>query len=228
MISAVIVPLVICALQAPSLPPTYPPLPKPSPIEKLDASTYAIGEMRVDTARKTLSVPGTVNDVSILEFMANTPGGMKAYESALTLRANAVSFNAAMMLIGVDPLRGKPSKMQFDPTPPSGDPVEIMVTFSVAGVARTMPIEDLAWDQRSKRTLPSGLWVYTGSTFLSDGRFLAELDGVLIGLMHGPQAIIDNAFDHAVGGYSSIVMNPNLGLKPGTPVTVTIRALKVP
>jgi hypothetical protein len=193
---------------------------------KIDASTYAIGEMRVDTARKTLTVPGTVNDVSILEFVANTTNGMKAYETAITLNTNAVSFNAAMLLLGVDPARGKPSKVQFDPTPPSGDPVEITVTYSSPAGSRTAPIEELLFDQRTKRTVPAGSWVYTGSSFLTDGRFLAELDGVLIGLMHGPQAIIDNASNVAVGGYNSIVLNPNLGLKPGSPVTITVRSLK--
>ena len=153
---------------------------------------------------------------------------MKAYETAVSLHTNAVSFNAAMLLLGVDPAHGKPSKMQFDPTPPSGDPVEVTVTYNTPSGPRTGPIEELLFDQRTKRPVPAGAWVYTGSTFLTDGRFLAELDGVLIGLMHGPQAIIDNQRNDAVGGYNSIVLNPNIGLKPGAAVTITVRALKVP
>lgn len=201
-----------------------PPAPKPAPVEKIDANTYRIGTMRVDTARRTLTVPGTINDVPILEFVANTIGGAKAYESAITLQTNAVSFNAALILLGLDPARGKPSKMQFDPTPPAGDPVDITVSWEQNGKTRTVPIEELLLDQRSKSTIARGPWVYTGSTFLDGTRFLAELDGVLIGLMHGPQAIIDNPRNDAVGGYNSIVLNAQV-VKPGTQVTITIQAL---
>ena len=44
-----------------------------------------------------------MNDVEMLEFVANTINGAKAYESALTLQTDAISFNAALLLIGLDP-----------------------------------------------------------------------------------------------------------------------------
>ena len=170
-------------------------------------------------------MPGTINDVTVLEFVANTLGGAKAYESAMTLNTNAITFNTALILLGLDPSRGKPSPRQFDPTPPAGDPVELTVTWDEAGRQRSANVEELLFDQRTKKTLPAGHWVYTGSTFLDGTRFLAELDGVLIGLMHGPQAIIDNPRESGVGGYSFVVLNPGLGLKPGAPVTLVVRSL---
>ncbi len=162
--------------------PQQPP-PPPSPVEKLSASTYRVGKMRVDTAKREVVVPGTVNPAETLEFLASTSQGLKAYESALSLDANAISFNAAMLLIGLDPSRARPSMMQFDATPPQGDPVEIEVEWQSGGRTQRVKAEELVYDQRSKKPLRSSPWVYTGSTFVEDGvgrRYRAELYGVLI------------------------------------------------
>lgn len=199
-------------------------------VQKLGPTTYRLGEVRVDTALREVSVSGTVNDVQVLEFVANTKGGAKAYESALTLNTNAVTFNAALLLIGLDPGRGRPPKMQFDPTPPEGDPVDVHVQWSVNGKNRRAKVEELLYDQRTKKTLPTGPWAYTGSTFIDFGdgsgkHFLAELDGVLIGFMHGPQALIDNPRNDAVNGFGALVFNPTLGLAAATPVTLVVKAL---
>lgn len=232
--------MVICALassgaaqQQPKLPPVMPEprveaLP-PSPVEKIDATTYRIGEMRLDTKRKVLAVPGTVNDVTVLEFVANTMGGFKAYESALTLNTNAVSFNAALLVLGLDPARSRPSRMQFDPQPPEGDPVELMIEWHDGGNTKHVGIEELLFDQRTGKTLAKGPWVYTGSTFWVSPsgvkQFQAETDGVLIGFMHGPQSIIDNPRNDALSGFGHIILNPQLGLKAGLPITLTVNVL---
>jgi hypothetical protein len=215
--------------QQPAKPsPIHPDTPKPAAITKLSATTFRLGEMMIDTAARTLSVAGTVNEASTLEFLANTIGGAKAYESALTLKTNAVSFNAALLLLGLDPAHSKPSSIQFDPAPPEGDPVELTMTWTDGGKSRTVPIEELLFDQRANRTFAKGPWVYTGSRFFDTGEhrfYLAEQDGVLIGFMHGPQSIIDNPRADAIGGYGSFVINPRLGLKPGSVVTVTVKSL---
>ena len=216
------------AAQQPPAKPTSLGSPKPSPVTKLSATTYRIGEMTIDTEARTLSVPGTVNDVTVLEFVANTVGGFKAYESALTLNTNAITFNAALLLLGLDASRGKASQIQFDPNPPRGDPVEITLSWREGGESKRATIEELLYDSRSGKTLPQGPWVYTGSTFVQgpDGPlYMAESEGVLIGFMHGPQAIIDNPRDDARGGFGSIVLNPHLKLKAGSEVTLTVRAL---
>ncbi len=231
LIASAVLALALRAVQAPQVPPPPPAAPaKASPVEKLGPTTYRIGEMRLDTKSKELAVPGTLNDVSILEFIANTQGGYKAYECALTLNTNAVSFNAALILMGLDPARGKPSPLQFGATAPVGDPVELTVSWSTGGPPRTVPIEELILDQRTGRTLPKGPWVYTGSTLFQGPQgpiFMAESDGVLIGLMHGPQAVIDNPRDDARSGFGSIVLNPELGLKAGSPITLVVKALPI-
>jgi hypothetical protein len=216
--------------QAPMVQPppvAEPPSTKPAAVEKLTATTYRVGQMRVDTAKREVFVPATLNDVMTLEFVANTKGGYKAYESALTLDTNAVSFNATMLLIGLDPAHGRAAAVQFDRTPPRGDPVEIFVEWMANGTTRRVRVEELLYDQRSKKTLPEGPWVYTGSTFVDSGdgrKYLAELDGVVIGFMHGPQAIIDNPRNDAVDAFGAVVINPNLGMPAGTAVTLIVKA----
>src|SRR5688500_1910903 len=148
------------------IPPVYNPpttMPAPAAVEKTGDNTYRIGVMHLDTKKKELVVPGTVNDVMVLEFVANTLGGFKAYESALTLNTNAVSFNAALLVLGVDPARSRAPEFQFDPKAPEGDPVELTVSWNDGRRTRTVDIEELIYDQRTKRTLKKGPWVYTGS-----------------------------------------------------------------
>jgi hypothetical protein len=207
-----------------------PPPEKPAPVEKLGPTSYRIGKLHVDTAKREVTAPGTVNPLSTLEFVANTPQGVKAYESAFTLDTGAISFNAALLLIGLDPARAKPPQMQFDPTAPVGDPVDIEVEWTAGGKTRRAKIHELLFDTESKKTLAPGPWVYTGSTFVDYGsetgrRYLAESDGVLIGLMHGPQPIIENPRNDALGRYGAITLNPEMGLTENMPVTLTVRAL---
>ena len=210
------------------MPVPEPPSTKPAAVERLSATTYRVGQMRVDTAKREVAIPGTLNEVPTLEFVANTKNGYKAYESALTLETNGVSFNAALLLIGLNPAHARPAAMQFDRTPPQGDPVDIFVEWPVNGNPRRVRVEELLFDRRTKKTLREGPWAYTGSTFVDTGdgkKYLADLDGVLIGFMHGPQAVIDNPRNDAVDGFGSIVMNPNLGLTAGAAVTVIVKAL---
>jgi hypothetical protein len=70
--------------------------------------------------------------------------------------------------------------------------------------------------------------VYTGSQFVEtpDYRlYLAEVDGVLIGFMHGPQSIIDNPRSDAIGRFGFYILNPTLGLKPESPVMLTVKVI---
>ncbi len=93
--------------------------------------------------------------------------------------------------------------------PPAGDPVELFVELPGTTPQRVR-VEEILFDQ-VRETVASGPWVYSGSTFVAapDGpEFMAELDGVLIGLMHGPSAIIDNPRNDLLGRFGAIILNP--------------------
>lgn len=197
-----------------------PPTPQ---VETIGPGLFRVQNVTVDVKAREVRVPGRINKVDVLEFVANTLGGFKAYESAFTVETNAVSFNTALLLIGLDKARSRVPTMHFDPVAPEGDPVEL---WFEAAPGKRRRIEEMLFDQRSKTTLPVGPWVYTGSTVLSDGRYVAEVDGVLIGFVHSPAPIIENPRAGAVDAYGSFVMNPKLGLPPLTPITLIVRALE--
>lgn len=203
------------------------PAPAPSPAERIGPNLVRIGNVLADTAKKELSVSGFVNEVGTLEFLANTKGGWKAYESALELDTNAVNFNVACLLIGLDTTGAVVARFQFDPEPPQGHPVEIFVEWEEAGKARRIRGEELVYNRVTKQTLSEGPWVYTGSIFRGANQYLAETEGTLVGFMHTTAPIIESPRPN-VGAWGDSVINPELNLKAGTPVKLIVRALPRP
>jgi hypothetical protein len=203
------------------------PAPAPSPAERIGRDLVRVGNVLVDTAKKELSVTGFVNDVQVLEFLANTKGGWKAYESALELDTNAVNFNVGCLLIGLDPAGASVAKFQFDPTPPKGHPVEMFVEWDEAGKPRRIRAEQLIYSRGTKQTLTEGPWVYTGSVFQEGNVYLAEMEGTLVGFMHTTAPIIESP-RAADGNWGDSMINPELGLKPKQQVKLIVRALPRP
>ena len=200
--------------------------PRPAPpVERLGANLFRVGQIRVDTAKREITVQGSVNDVTVLEFVANTKAGFKAYESALTIDTDAVTFNTALVLIGLDKAHARPPEQHFDSRTPEGDLVEVWIEWGVEPARRRVRAEQLLFDKVTNQPVPDGPWVYTASMFLADGRYLAELDGTLVGFVHSPAPIIESSRGAGLGNYGSIVLNPNLGLTPNMPVTLTVKAI---
>lgn len=199
----------------------------PPTIERIGDNLYRLGALRVDTGRKEISVPGTVNrDVTTLEFIANARAGVKAYETALTLDTDALTFNTALILIGLNKSRSRNMPTaHFDPAIPEGDEVEVSIECPGRECQR-MPAERLMFDKTTNAAVPSGTWVYTGSAFLSDGRYLAQMDGTLVSFVHDPASIIEFATGAGLNKYGSIVLNTGAGLAPGTPVVLTVKAVR--
>lgn len=231
---SVCVPMCVCVFASVADAQVPPPMRPPqasaarAAVERLGPDRYRIGTMDVDTAKREVTLRGSVNQVTVLEFVANAKGGMKAYETALTLDTDAINFNVALVLIGLDKSHGKPSKQHFDPNPVAGDPVEITFEWTQNGRVQRAPIEKLLYDRTAKEELPPGDWVYTGSVFTPEGRYMAEIEGTLIGFAHTPSSVIESVKGVGLSRYGSIVLNPSLGLVPTTPVTVYIRALTAP
>jgi hypothetical protein len=200
--------------------------PKPSePVRKIGNQLFQVGQIRIDTAAGEIAVPGRINPVTTLEFVANTRGGYKAYESALTLDTDGIDFNVALLLLGLDVNHSRAPRRHFDPMTPEGDRVAIAVEWARGSERVRFPAEQLLFDKVARQTIPAGAWVYTGSAILPDGRYLANVDGVLIGFVHSPAPIIEHASGAGVNRYGDIILNPNLGLEPDLPVTLTVKAL---
>ena len=105
---------------------------------------------------------GTVNpDVRTLEFIANGRNGMRAYETAVTLDTDGVTFNTALLLIGLDRSRARNApKNHFDPAVAEGDPVDISIACPGHECQR-MPAERFSVQHRDEAgTLGRELGVY--------------------------------------------------------------------
>jgi hypothetical protein len=198
----------------------------PAPIERLGPDRLRIGRVEVNVARREVSVPGTVTTAEVLEFIAVARQGFKAYESALELDTNAVGFNLALILIGLDASGAVVPKFHIDPTPPQGDPLDLFVEWDDSGRRRRVRAEELVYNTLSKATLSEGPWVYTGSTFVAEQRaYLSEIEGTLIGFVHTPAPVIESPRPLGQGDYGANRLNPSLNLKAGTMVTLIVRAL---
>jgi hypothetical protein len=232
-------PMTVASAQAQQNPPVKPPqnpppLPQdpmqagrkePQPIKKISETLLQLGNILVDTQKKEITVPGRALPDQTLEFLATTKGGMKSYESAMELDTDAVTFNLALILIGLEKSHAVVPQFHFDATKTIGDPVEIFLEWGTGEAARKVRGEELLYDLQAKRVLSMGGWVYTGSTVTPDGRYMAEMDGVLIGFVHDPSSIIENSIGGGIGAYGSIRLNPDFKLAPDTAVKLTVRAV---
>ena len=168
---------------------------------------------------------GKVNATDVLEFIANTKNGFRAYESAFELDTNGLTFNLAMILIGLDKAHSVSPRFHFDANAPSGDAVEVSVEWDDGGGTRRMRADAMLWDKEKKETFPAQPWVYTGSILLDDGRYMARSGrDILIGFVHDPSSIIEWTRKNGVGRFGFIQIDPKLGLSPGSPVTVIVKA----
>jgi hypothetical protein len=212
--------------QQPPTPPSPYNVPKgPSPVERIGPDTLRIGNLRVNTRTRELTVAGVVNEVTALEFIAVTKGGFKAYESVLELDTNAINFNLALILMGLDAKRAVMPKHPGDPTLPQGDKVEIWVEWMDGKDTRRVRAEELVYNVKTKQTLSQGPWVYTGSVFVEHtNAYMADMEGSLIGFIHSMAPIIESPRPFTPD-YQANQINPNLKLRPGTAVTLTVRAL---
>jgi len=197
-------------------------------MEKLSDTVFRLGAMRVDTAKREATVPGKVNATEVLEFIANTKNGFRAYESAFELETNGITFNLAMILIGLDKANSVGPRFHFDPNTPAGDAVEVWVEWKAGSETTRIRADDMLWDKQKKEKFPRSQWVYTGSVLLDDGRYMADQDAVLIGFVHDPSSVIEWIGSNGIGRFGFIQIDPKLGLLPGSPITVIVKATGTP
>lgn len=221
-------PVCAAAQQPPQKSPQLPPAnsrPEPPPAKKIGENLLQLGNIVVDTQKKEVTVSGQLLSDRTLEFVATKKNGGKSYESAMELDTDAVSFNFALILIGLEKSHAVVPTRHFDPVQTAGDPVEIFVEWGTGDAVRKVRVEELLYDLREKRVPKMGTWVYTGSTIDPGGNYRAEMDGTLIGFVHDPASIIENSIGGGLNAYGSIRLNPNLKLSPGTAVKLTVKAI---
>ena len=196
-----------------------------SPVEKLGDGLFRVGRIEINQNNKTLRVPGYIlpgDQTKAIEFLATTPRGYKSYESVMELQASAFEFNLASILIGLDAGRAAAPEFHFDPTPLQGDQVEIRVSWLQGGKRIERDAVDLLKLDNGKPPKPS-VWIYTGSGFNHAGDFMAEVDGVLIGMVHDPASIFEHREGMGLGQWGALTIDPEVAPRAGQEIELSVR-----
>jgi len=196
-------------------------------VEELGGEKFRINTIMVDRGKRLITVPGRMipyEENKPIEFVATMKQGYKSYESILMLDANAFEFNLACILIGLDADKASAAKFHFDPDPVEGDKVSIRISWQEKGQWIEMDVADLVKIGEEKPATPS-VWVYTGSAFIDGDRYLAQMDGVLIGLIHDPASIIEHREGIGIGNWGSIAIDSELAPAGGQEILLKVQSL---
>ncbi len=184
---------------------------------------YRIGAILLDKPRRRFTVSGRIIRLEApLEFIAVSRHGGKAYESLIELDSNAIEFNLACLLIGLDPTHSDASDFHFDERPVSGDPVVVEVSWERDGRRITKPVAALL-NRKADDVPGKSTWVYTGSVLTPEGIYLADADGTVIGFAHDPSSIIEHRSGLGLNDYGAIAADPESAPPVGTPIELTVR-----
>jgi hypothetical protein len=173
-------------------------------VKELSPGVYEIGQARLEQKTRTVTFPGAINQVrGLLEYLIVTKNG-PTHESLLVTDLAPNDLHLAMLLLGAkgSPPPTGPQKMPppqiteqyLKSAPPLlGEHISIMVDWHDAGGAeKSTPPEDWLYRVDMKRPAARGPWLYTGSMFGSNGRFVAEVEGLFAALVTNPGALINN------------------------------------
>lgn len=201
--------------------------PKPvGELKPLGQDRYQVGRIVVDKPARSFVVPGRVHALGKpLEYLATSPGGMKAYESLFELDTMGTEFNLACILIG---LERDPKQANWQRSPQatlSGQRLAIHVAWSEAGKRRQVTAAQALLNADADVKPDAVEWVYTGSPASEgSGRFAADDTGTLIGFIHDANSIIESVATIGIGAYGSIrghAMLPPIG----TPIELSVAAV---
>jgi len=212
--------------QGVGVPPIGMNAPAISPIERVGKGVIRVGKVTVNKNIRSISFPAQINMTQgLLEYVLVRTGG-KTHESLFRTETEPYDIQLACILldlIGTD----KPLPYQGAQDIPKGDHVAINVSFlDKNGKVHEIQTEKLVtkFIDGKPVVIDSLKWIYVGS-WVNDSRFMAQVDGSIIALYHDPVAIFDNA---SPGGESDKIWFVNEKTVPpvGTPVTITIKAVK--
>lgn len=199
------------------------------PVEKTAPGMFKMGDIVINKNERSVSFPALVNQKDgLLEYLI-VHGRGKVHESLLRTNVEPYFLNIAFLLLefeGTD----KPLQYQGDQTIPKGDSISITLAYK-SDENKKVAVSPEKWivlkkynDSSFQQDVEKLAWVYTGSR-IWNGRFAAQTGGSIVAVYHDPDAMIDNA---SPGGESDKIWFVNEKAVPplGTPVTITIKAVK--
>jgi hypothetical protein len=225
-------------LEPPPADPQRPPPPQPPPAPASAAVTnmllrpsglgvFVIGQVRLDTAARTVSFPAIVNArQGPMEYLIVTPYG-STHESVFRTEVEPYHIHIAVLLLGA---KGETNSIQNPPPtqqvadpwtqPIHGDPVRLEIAWEQDGNARRCAAEDWVYNLATQAPMSRGAWIYNGS-LVHRGLFRAQIDGAIASIIASPSALINNPGKGAVND-DIWTVNTNALPALGTKVTAII------
>jgi len=199
--------------------------PPPGEMKALGGDRYQIGTIVVDKKARRFTVPGRVHLLGKpLEYLATTPGGMKAYETLFELDTTGSEFNLACILVGLERDPKLDVIGRSNQTPLAGRRIAISVAWTEGGKRRQVSAAEAVLNAEAGVKPEDVGWVYIGSP-ASDGtpQFAADMTGTLIGFIHDNNCVIESVVGIGVGAYGSV--RGNAMLPPvGSPIELIVDA----
>ena len=193
------------------------PAPRVGDLKPLGQDRFQIGRIVIDKRARVFTVPGRVHVVGKpLEYLATSPGGMKAYETLFELDTSGSEFNLACILIGLEPDPKQVPWQQFRQVAQLAGPrIAISIVWSEGGRRRQVSAAEALLNPEAGVKPESVEWVYVGSPASEgQGRFAADDTGTLIGFVHDSNSIIESRAAIGLGAYGSVrghAMLPPIG-----------------
>ncbi len=185
---------------------SQPKAPPVGEIKPLGQDRYQIGKVIVDKAARSFMVPGRVHALGKpLEYLATSPGGMKAYETLFEVDASGSEFNLACILIGLERDPRHVAERRMSRGPLIGPRVSIYVAWTEDGKRRRVTAAEALLNPEADVKAETVEWVYAGAPAThTDGRFAADVTGTLIGFKPDENNVIESSVGIGIGAYGSV------------------------
>ncbi len=199
--------LALAAAACAPLPAAAQPAPKVGELKPLGNDRFQVGRIVVDKRAGRFTVPGRVLVLGKpLEYLATSPGGMKAYESLLELDATGSELNLACILVGQERDPRQPDWRVFRQTRVlPGRPLQLSIAWNEGDKRRQISAAEGILNPEAGVKADTVQWVYTGAPASDQrGAFVADETGTLIGFIHDANTVIESTFTIGVGAYGSV------------------------
>jgi hypothetical protein len=188
-------------------------------VEAEGPGRYRIGPVTLDSTRRTVTLPATVNmDTGAVEYALVTESG-KVHEAIFSTAANPMQIHLACLLLGVSPEKA-------DAAPSTPRQVRVTVTWETNGPPAEHDLSQMVVQSEDPirteggSTLPLAPWNYTGSVMDAHG-FAAAREGSIISLISDQAALLNSSRPDARRDDHHF---PNKALVPpkGSPVRIVL------
>lgn len=184
----------------------------------------------VDPEAGTLDLAATMVDAEPewLELIATTQGG-REHEAIVTVAVTPSHIHLALVTLGLEPghpMRRRQVDGQTVTEHPTGPDLQLSFIYETQGQTHETPVESWVIDRATGKPLPTGRWLFTGSTFKQwQGReyYMADEAGNIASLVNfGDDLIVYQTDKTQDTDFQELQINPDIPLPYGSRLTLRV------